>query len=92
MEGMLDNLSQPVAFATAPLSPATRALRRDGSSSSDTDHEESMTTRVSRRIGIGRSGRKQQQDGSSNGWVTAREDIDLGDEFEDDDSFTIEGP
>ena len=58
MEGMLDNLSQPVAFATAPLGtepnvPAKKkGIRRDGSSSSDTDLEEPLVTRFSRRFGL----------------------------------------
>jgi hypothetical protein len=44
MEGMLDNLSQPVAFATAPLGTESAASkkkgsRREGSSSSDTDEQ-----------------------------------------------------
>ncbi|KAJ7285624.1 hypothetical protein C8J57DRAFT_1496358 [Mycena rebaudengoi] len=68
MQGMLDNLSQPVAFATAPLgameyeSSANSAgktklssqttLRRDGSLSSDTDIEEPMVTRFARRLGM----------------------------------------
>jgi len=42
MEGMLDKLSQPVAFATAPLGtePAkTKGSRRDGSSNSDIDEQ-----------------------------------------------------
>ncbi|KAF8892606.1 hypothetical protein BD779DRAFT_1610156 [Infundibulicybe gibba] len=69
MQGMLDNLSQPVAFATVPLGNgepiiptpgvktpplAQRIPRRDGSTSSDTDIEEPMLSRFSRRIGIGR--------------------------------------
>jgi len=40
MEGMLDNLSQPVAFATAPLGTEPHAPRREESTSSDTDGEE----------------------------------------------------
>ncbi|KAH7916013.1 hypothetical protein BJ138DRAFT_1140485 [Hygrophoropsis aurantiaca] len=55
MEGMLDNLSQPVAFATAPLGtepPKKKGIRRDGSSSSDTDLEEPLVTRFSRRFGL----------------------------------------
>jgi hypothetical protein len=46
---MLDNLSQPVAFATAPLPladhPYNMSLQRNGSLSSDTDVEEPTTTR-----------------------------------------------
>ncbi|KAL1709880.1 hypothetical protein EV121DRAFT_252482 [Schizophyllum commune] len=59
MQGMLDNLSQPVAFATAPLeSPdarsAHRKLQRDGSLSSDTDGEENMMSRLTKRLGMSR--------------------------------------
>jgi hypothetical protein len=43
MEGMLDNLSQPVAFATAPLD------FHNGAESSDTDRED--TTRSARGSG-----------------------------------------
>lgn len=69
MQGMLDNLSQPVAFATVPLGnqdpstsgptsgtktpPAREGLRKDNSFSSDTDYEEPMLSRFSRRMGIG---------------------------------------
>jgi len=57
MEGMLDNLSQPVAFTTAPLGMETdaqgkRGLRRDGSSSSDTDRDDSLSTKLSRKLGL----------------------------------------
>ncbi|KAL4074494.1 hypothetical protein V8B97DRAFT_2016576 [Scleroderma yunnanense] len=57
MEGMLDNLSQPVAFTTAPLGTEAdlqgkKGLRRDGSSSSDTDREEPLFTRFSRKLGL----------------------------------------
>lgn len=69
MQGMLDNLSQPVAFATAPLghpevpiSPSlpdkTDDLRRDGSLSSDTDLDEPIFSKFTRRIGISREGSK----------------------------------
>ncbi|KAG5645004.1 hypothetical protein DXG03_007281 [Asterophora parasitica] len=68
MQGMLDNLSQPVAFATVPLGnaepPASGARtppipKKDASLSSDTDSaEEAMFSRLTRRIGIGRDGKK----------------------------------
>jgi hypothetical protein len=67
MQGMLDNLSQPVAFATIPLSQEpvqesptsadqlTPDLRRDsGNASSDTDLEEPILSKFSRKIGLGR--------------------------------------
>lgn len=59
MEGMLDNLSQPAAFAAAPLGPSAagaqsrRGLGREGSSSSDTDFEDSKASRISRKFGSG---------------------------------------
>lgn len=69
MQGMLDNLSQPVAFATAPLVQAESStrpstpgrttisaqraqLRRDGSVSSDTDIEEPLVSRFTKRLGM----------------------------------------
>ncbi|KAG1800838.1 uncharacterized protein HD556DRAFT_1438836 [Suillus plorans] len=57
MEGMLDNLSQPVAFATAPLgtepTPAGKKnSRRDGNSSSDTDIEQPHTSTFFTRLGL----------------------------------------
>ncbi|KAF5332950.1 hypothetical protein D9758_016436 [Tetrapyrgos nigripes] len=66
MQGMLDNLSQPVAFATAPLgtpaelsdaadtSAPPRTVRRDSSLSSDTDMEEPMVSRWTRKLGMSR--------------------------------------
>jgi hypothetical protein len=67
MQGMLDNLSQPVAFATVPLGDAalyndqsqtSPSSRRDASFGSDTDPDEPVLTRLTRRIGISRDGRK----------------------------------
>lgn len=57
MEGMLDNLSQPVAFATAPLGTephpsGKKSSRRDGSSSSDTDAEQPHTSKFFTRLGL----------------------------------------
>jgi hypothetical protein len=65
MQGMLDNLSQPVAFATIPLGPETSKdsstsdmtapeIRGDGGLSSDTDHDEPIFSKFSRKIGLGR--------------------------------------
>lgn len=64
MQGMLDNLSQPVAFATVPLNgpemPAADTL--DGQSrpeevlSSDTDPDEPIFSKFTRKIGMGREG------------------------------------
>lgn len=47
-EGMLDYLSQPVAFATAPLSPPDSS-RRDGNGS-DTDVEDPISKTLSRGL------------------------------------------
>jgi hypothetical protein len=73
MQGMLDNLSQPVAFATAPLGSlesqpknhvartklsSQTSLRRDGSLSSDTDIEEPMVARFARRLGMSGDNKK----------------------------------
>lgn len=61
MEGMLDNLSQPVAFATAPLGTepglsGKRGVQRDGSSGSETERDPPFTSRFSRKLGFdGRS-------------------------------------
>lgn len=74
MQGMLDNLSQPVAFATAPLgteenvipsgshTPPTQ-LRRDSSLSSDDD--EHMLSKWTRRIGLGSKSKPKTPSGSS---------------------------
>lgn len=63
-EGMLEYLSRPVAFATAPLapeeppkpspSPSGRrgAKTRDGNSSSDTDFEDPISRKISRGISL----------------------------------------
>ncbi|KAF8559515.1 hypothetical protein OG21DRAFT_1452641 [Imleria badia] len=65
MEGMLDNLSQPVAFTTAPLGTETgfsgkRGVQRDGSSGSETEREAPFVSRFSRKLGLdGRSKLKQ---------------------------------
>lgn len=59
---MLDYLSQPVAFATAPLappSPGEMSRRRDGSSSSDTDLEDVISKRISRGIGLVKAARSR---------------------------------
>lgn len=55
MEGMLDNLSQPVAFTTAPLGtePNLRDIPRHGSSSSDTDRDDPLMTKLSKKLGLG---------------------------------------
>ena len=53
-EGMLDKLSQPVAFATAPLAPPenkpSSSRRREASGSSDTDVEDTLTKTFNRGL------------------------------------------
>ncbi|KAF7304711.1 hypothetical protein MKEN_01185200 [Mycena kentingensis (nom. inval.)] len=63
MEGMLDNLSQPVAFATAPLgvtdgSSNERLPRNEENLSSDTDIEEPMVARFARKLGMSGDSRR----------------------------------
>ncbi|OCH95624.1 hypothetical protein OBBRIDRAFT_745393 [Obba rivulosa] len=62
-EGMLDHLSQPVAFATAPLGPdldhQSQNGRREGSSSDDTDPEDARSKRLSRGIGLVKAARSK---------------------------------
>lgn len=87
-EGMLHNLSQPVAFATAPLYPeyslpAKRRLKRDGNSSSETDLDDSLTTRLKRNLGLSISA-------STKGWSRTQVKADtatIDEDFEDDDLF-----
>lgn len=86
MQGMLDNLSQPVAFATAPLgteengipsgsqTPPTQ-LRRNSSLSSDDD--EHMLSKWTRRIGLGSKSKPKTPSTSSS--------------FNDDDDLVEEG-
>lgn len=105
MQGMLDNLSQPVAFATVPLGPETSQdsttpdntapeIRGDGGLSSDTDLDEPIFSRFSRKIGLGR---KNERTGKSNQKSPSisqasshaqDEDFDFG---EDEDDFLETG-
>ncbi|GLB35334.1 hypothetical protein LshimejAT787_0208990 [Lyophyllum shimeji] len=89
MQGMLDNLSQPVAFATVPLgntetptgarTPPTP--RRDNSVGSDTDSaEEPMFSRLTRRIGINRDGRRTGQRSTLNIATPGDDDFEEFDE------------
>ncbi|KAF8162995.1 hypothetical protein B0H34DRAFT_794745 [Crassisporium funariophilum] len=85
MQGMLDNLSQPVAFATAPLGnpetsnePSSSAnkiedhRRRDGSLSSDTDVDEPIFSKFTRRIGMSREGSLTGRAGRSGRNITTK--------------------
>jgi hypothetical protein len=77
MQGMLDNLSQPVAFATVPLNapedipPAessnskTESRRRDEVLSSDTDADEPIFSKFTRKIGMSREGSRPGQSSSN---------------------------
>jgi len=53
---LLENISQPVAFASAPLGYQTNSPypRRDTGSSSDTDIDDGLATRLSKKIGLTR--------------------------------------
>jgi hypothetical protein len=97
MQGMLDNLSQPVAFATIPLgndsNPASGTKtpplpRRDGSLSSDTDVEEPMLSRLTRRIGMNRNGRSALR-GSLLGTSSTKPDDDFDDSLFDEGKLHI---
>ncbi|KAJ7684968.1 hypothetical protein DFH06DRAFT_1313341 [Mycena polygramma] len=100
MQGMLDNLSQPVAFATAPLGvpepqstnhvvrtklSSHTALRRDGSLSSDTDVEEPMVARFARRLGMS-SDSKKPSASNLNTRIASTPDPD--DDFDEGDELT----
>ncbi|KAK7466882.1 hypothetical protein VKT23_003945 [Stygiomarasmius scandens] len=101
MQGMLDNLSQPVAFATAPLgtpaesSAATRsstpprAVRRDSSLSSDTDMDEPMVSRWTRKLGMTRTSSPRATRNQAN--LSTQTDIITEDDdelFEDGDELS----
>ena len=66
---MLDYLSQPVAFATAPLSASMNKPRRDTGSSSDTDIEDPISRNISRGLSLIKATRSRilaRHDSSSN--------------------------
>ncbi|KAK2460550.1 hypothetical protein APHAL10511_007020 [Amanita phalloides] len=99
MQGMLDNLSQPVAFATVPLGtedtkaqsgiPKTSLRRKDDDDNTDTEIDEPIFARLSRRIGIGRDVSKfsavdsQHTSLSSDDFEDVDELIDKDDEMSD---------
>ncbi|KAJ7470541.1 hypothetical protein FB451DRAFT_1254058 [Mycena latifolia] len=99
MQGMLDNLSQPVAFATAPLgTPESQPtnhvartkltsqtmMRRDGSLSSDTDIEEPMVARFARRLGMSGDSKKSSDRSPSNLTARAVSAPDPEEDFDED--------
>ena len=105
MQGMLDNLSQPVAFATAPLSmpesqPASNVnkskgsyealFRQDGNLSSDTDIEEPMVARFARRLGMSGDSKKSDRSPSSlQTRVVSAPDSDPDDGFDEGSLSTL---
>jgi len=104
MQGMLDNLSQPVAFATVPLghpeTPIPPALpdkpddlRRDGSLSSDTDVDEPIFSKFTRRIGMSREGSKIGRSGqNSRNFTSNGKQPEIDGRLEEyDDEFFEEG-
>jgi len=105
MQGMLDNLSQPVAFATIPLGPETpvspasdrpsQEVRRDGNLSSDTDPDEPIFSKFSRKIGLGNKSDRSRKGGqkslSASEASTSSQNSDF-DFDEDDDDFIDAGP
>ncbi|KAG6919998.1 hypothetical protein DXG01_013347 [Tephrocybe rancida] len=88
MQGMLDNLSQPVAFATVPMGntePASGvrtppAPRREASLSDTDSADEPMFSRLTRRIGIGR-------DAKSSNSNSRRSTLNVTTPNSDDDDF-----
>ncbi|KAM6501927.1 hypothetical protein JOM56_001904 [Amanita muscaria] len=91
MQGMLDTLSQPVAFATVPLavdgskSPPgaeTPQPKKDDNNASDTEVEEHIFARLSKRVGITREPSKLR----NNGALSSDEFEDVDDFSEDDES------
>ena len=95
MQGMLDNLSQPVAFATVPLGapdtnsptadPKAQDNRRDGNLSSDTDIDEPIFSKFTRKIGMtreGSGGARSKRDGQSLASSSRTSSYD-DDDFED---------
>ncbi|KAF8633751.1 hypothetical protein AX17_004406 [Amanita inopinata Kibby_2008] len=99
MQGMLDNLSQPVAFATAPLgmegsrtptgssAKSTNLIshhRKSEHDNSDTEFDEPIFARLSRRIGMGREASKSSVADSTSTTLSF-------DDFEDVDDFPEEG-
>ena len=92
MQGMLDNLSQPVAFATVPLGEAEQNVAertppspsRDPNFSSDTDSaDEPMFSRFSRRIGFTREGKKPTRASKLSKAIPSTDDDSDGDLFDE---------
>lgn len=88
---MLHHLSQPVAFATAPLGPENgpASARREGSGS-DTDLEDPISRKFSRSVGkfLSRHNSASDSDGGAAGISTfppKPHSATLADDWDDDD-------
>ncbi|KAL0071574.1 hypothetical protein AAF712_001431 [Marasmius tenuissimus] len=92
MQGMLENLSQPVAFATAPLgmpesstSSGSKSARPEDNFSSDTDDAEDMASRFSRKFKLGKSVKRTPDTSGSGSSTKAMERVqELDDDFSDE--------
>ncbi|THG98587.1 hypothetical protein EW026_g3623 [Hermanssonia centrifuga] len=77
-EGMLEHLSQPVAFATAPLAPPSNSpsgsRRRDGNASSDTDVEDPITKTLNRGLDFVKAARSKMLIRNDSGTYTSDSD------------------
>ena len=92
MQGMLDNLSQPVAFATVPLGETEQNVAertasppsKDPNFSSDTDSaDEPIFSRFSRRIGFTREGKKPTRASKLSRAIPSMDDDSDGDLFDE---------
>ncbi|KAF8874631.1 hypothetical protein CPB84DRAFT_1966929 [Gymnopilus junonius] len=103
MQGMLDNLSQPVAFATVPLGnpetnsptsdPSAQDSRRDGNLSSDTDIDEPIFSKFTRKIGMIREGsqsrsKKNDESSASSSRTSSYDEEDFEDFLEEGDDLS----
>ncbi|KAF5391322.1 hypothetical protein D9757_002067 [Collybiopsis confluens] len=96
MQGMLDNLSQPVAFATVPLgvdssigtSSPKRNPRKDMSHSSDTDPEEPIVSRLTRKFGMRSAKQGRSPPLSSDSSKDFEHDLDDDDFFDEGDDLS----
>ncbi|KAG7092268.1 hypothetical protein E1B28_008632 [Marasmius oreades] len=90
MQGMLENLSQPVAFATAPLGTSSEPSRPEEHHSSDTDYtdaEERLSSRLSRKLKLGGKSVKSQLTAGGRGSPaieTSTQEGDFDDDFSDE--------
>ncbi|KAG7092269.1 hypothetical protein E1B28_008632 [Marasmius oreades] len=93
MQGMLENLSQPVAFATAPLGTSSEPSRPEEHHSSDTDYtdaEERLSSRLSRKLKLGGKSVKSQLTAGGRGSPaieTSTQEGDFDDDFSDEGAY-----